>query len=1201
MKLHVQLYEMTKRYGADMLGMTQLAAMMDDEEMFRPFEQRPYKALFRLMSRNGYAKAISDMGQWRESDALAIEKKIGAEYSGNADIHYAVQSIAFALGWIADVDTVRIAGVDITQDVGLAESEVPYISHGSSQCIGTMIPSAMALPVHHQLNVLAKEEGGVAEYVMEQMGIGTKKELEEKVSGEQIDGIAMAIRQMSCGRGFILGDMTGIGKGRQVAMLLKWATMHGNKPVFVTEKSILFNDLYRDLFDVGYGDLRPFILNSDKDARVVDPEGNLIYDRPSATEMDDFKSTKSVPAGYDYLLLTYSQLSRKESKNWKVDCVREVVRGTFLIMDESHNASGEESNVGMFFREAVQLASGVCFSSATYAKYPSSMPVYALKTAIGEANIPADQLIDIVSHGGPILQEVMAKGLVNSGSMIRRQRDMKDVERTLYASSDPNHVELMRQRYDQVITLIQDIREFQEQFIKPYLRSLDAEVILKAENKIGKNEQFVGKKTRISYMRFSALMTPTIRQLLFAIKADDAIEVTLRELKDGRKPIIQVSRTMESSMSQLVKAGMTLDKPDFALALIGQINNMFKYAAVGVTKSNKGRSVCYKQYRTNKEFDLTTLDGFFGSTCASYAYDYLVKKISSTDTGLPLSPIDYYVESMKRAGYNVGELTQRKNTFRYTDVSKGANSEVLCVKRQAPNKKAVASDFNSGKLDVLIGNRVMSSGISLHSSSKFQDKRQRVVITWEQQDSADRQTQFDGRADRTGQISHCAFVVLTSPIPAEQRFLMMNDRKQRSLNANVEANQHSDNNCVDMINQYGAKVAFEFLTENPELNSVFDGVGDMSYIDDQKIAYITDFMRTLGLVSCKEQEDILNELQSKYNELISYLDDIGENELFPKALPLNAKLLDRSVFFVGKINSRSQFGQDAMLDEVEVDVLRRPMREEQIRPIMRTLSSADKLKPVIVAYQDSKCNDIELYYDNLKQDVLKQLQAAKQAKLIYTPSRLAKLSQRAYNDAQKLKEIGLIREKTHNMVKLMDCFTPGMAVGIPSSLQPFGEINDVRMLDYVSVGLFLGYKQVGNRPTGSNIKAVFAVNDGRQRLDIPLSEPEKLETIKNQTSLGIMRQRLVNVSLDTWNSLLSNNTREKAYIVTGNLLLGISAAKQFGKNIGNSKLRQLVKCKGHGHLINYTDDSGRLRNGYLMPRIFKPADVKLYGPKDLSN
>lgn len=227
------------------------------------------------------------------------------------------------------------------------------------------------------------------------------------------------------------------------------------------------------------------------------------------------------------------------------------------------------------------------------------------------------------------------------------------------------------------------------------------------------------------------------------------------------------------------------------------------------------------------------LKKFFNNDEAKKAYDFLVKKINSTDTSLPLSPIDYFVQSLENKGYKVGEMTQRKTILKYENIKDGATGKTHAIMRKKIDKKRMASDFNNGVLDVLIGNRVMSSGISLHCSDAFTDQRKRTVITWEHQDSADRQTQFDGRADRTGQLQHCAFVTLSSVIPAEQRFLMMNERKLRSLNANVEANQHADDAGFDMLNKYGTKVALEYLHDNPEKKSISQMMG-MIHSEEEK-------------------------------------------------------------------------------------------------------------------------------------------------------------------------------------------------------------------------------------------------------------------------------------------------------------------------------------------------------------------------------
>lgn len=1193
-KFHIQLYEFIKRNGERYITMPQLAALMDDEGLFRTFANKPYKLLFRFMVSEGYVNQFYNMGEWKDDEAEKLEQEIESRFYGNADIHYALQSIAYSLGWIAEVDDYDDSSIDICQNFGLEEEAVEYIAHGSKKCIGTLIPSAMALPVHHQLNVIAHEEGSVADFVMAEMQITTKKELEEKISGEQIDGVAMAIRQMRNGRGFIIGDMTGIGKGRQLAMLLKWATLQANRPVFVTEKSVLFNDLFRDLFDVGYGDLRPFILNTDKEAKITDANGNVIYNLPDEMEMNEFRDTKKLPAGYDFLLLTYSQLSRERTKNWKADSVMNAIDGSFLLMDESHNASGEESNVGEFFREAVQKSCGVCFASATYAKYPSSMPIYAMKTAMGEADVSSAQLIDIISHGGPILQEVMAKGLVASGSMIRRQRDMKDVQRSLYTSDNVKDIAALQARYDKVIDLISDIHDFQDEFITPYLNSLSAEQLVCKKHKVSKNEVFIRKKTHISYMRFSLRMTPTIRQLLFSIKTEDAIQATLAELKAGHKPILQINRTMESCYTNLVQPGVALPNAEFSLSLLNCLKDMFKYKALAATK--KGKTVKY--YEVEQTFDMKDLKNFFNNDEVKEAYDYLVKKINNTHTDLPLSPIDYFVQRLENEGYKVGEMTQRKLSLIYEKIKDGATGKTHAFMRKKINKKRLASDFNNGALDVLIGNRVMSSGISLHCSDAFKDKRKRTVITWEHQDSADRQTQFDGRADRTGQLQHCDFITLSSAIPAEQRFLMMNERKLRSLNANVEANQHADDAGFDMLNKYGSKVAKEYLHENPEKEAYFadDEENYLKKADDQT-AFITRFMRTLGLLKCDEQREILDDVMHRYTELINYLDEIGENDLKPNVLPLNATLLNRSVFRNGKRNSASVFGNDAMLDEVEVDVLSRPLTSIQIKAILPTLTSTDVLVKQLKTHCKQKADNIKAYYTQLQNDATQQLNLLRSSGAHYTPSHVAQLEERANNTDMMNAQIEKVETQTGLLCQLIKTFMNGQAVGIPMALVAEGEIEDNRLVDYVSVGLFLGFKVVGSKTTRSSIKAVFVVNDGRCRLDIPLTEEGKLMTIHNQTNLGVMRQRLSKVTIDTWDSLLSNSTRERAYIVTGNLLSGIAFAKQFGKNVGNRKLRQIAMNKGRGHLITYTDDMGRVKNGYMLSRMFRPTDLQLYAPK----
>ena len=128
------------------------------------------------------------------------------------------------------------------------------------------MPAALA---PHVQAMLAKI-GDVDQFVCDKLGYASKEEMYAHLGGEQIDAVAAAIYQMEQGNGFIIGDGTGVGKGRQAAALLRYGMRKGKVPIFVTQKPQLFTDIYRDMVDIGGGnDFRPLIINTaDKDANI---------------------------------------------------------------------------------------------------------------------------------------------------------------------------------------------------------------------------------------------------------------------------------------------------------------------------------------------------------------------------------------------------------------------------------------------------------------------------------------------------------------------------------------------------------------------------------------------------------------------------------------------------------------------------------------------------------------------------------------------------------------------------------------------------------------------------------------------------------------------------------------------------------------------------------------------------------------------
>lgn len=1213
MTMHRQIKSFVDSYGADILKSPNLVAFMADERIFHMPENRPFKPLFRQMVAFDHVSQI--VQQWNAG--IPSASTYAGAYSNYdvKDLSYAVQCIGYALGKVEE-SAISNSGEDdqVTQNVGLEDELVEYIPHGSSDKIGTLIPAVMAEPVHRHLNEIAADEGSVIEFVRAEMCEPTADEIRKKISGEQIDGVALAMRQINAGRAFILGDMTGIGKGRQLAMLLKWAQRHGDKPVFVTEKAMLFNDLYRDLKDIGYDDMRPFILNNDSQARITDHLGNVVYGLPQPVEVEEFKNTGIIPTGYDLLLMTYSQVNKDSLKSWKPQAVLSAIKGNILIMDESHTASGVDSNVGTFFRQAVTEARGVCFSSATYAKYPSSMPIYALKTAMGDAKIPGADLFDIIATGGPVLQEVMAQGLVQSGSLVRRQRNMDEVERILDVPSDTNRVDTLYKSYDKVISLIDDIREFYRSYVLPFTDSIDPIAVLKADCKLRPREKWVEEECSIKGWNPQVRLAPTIRQLLFAIKTEQAIDRTLDEIRAGRKPIVQISRTMASNIARVLNIGDLCDNADFAKVLKTCVDDLFQYEAVGLAERRIGKTVSQNKYTVVKKFTFQDVLDYYNSKAwrisprssilhdtaknASDCYDMLLANIGNALTGLPLSPIDYFIQRLKSEGLSVGELTQRDMQLVYDDVKAGPNSKVLCIARRPSDKRKTADEFNGGKIDVLIGNRVMASGISLHSCEAFTDLRPRTVITWEQQDSADLQTQFDGRADRTGQISRCKFIILSSPVPTEQRYLMINSRKQRSLNANVEANQGRDKVCDDIFNKYGARVIEEFIQDNPEYSGSFSesvhstlrrrGSTSSKVFDNSASAQaVSYFMRDLGLMMCTDQQRILDDVICRYRELIRTLDETGENDLWAQVLPLQAGLTKRAVFVRGRQNSDSPFSADANLDELEVNVLHKPLKSAEIREQMSTLKCAKWLEPRINAVANEKLHNIEDYYTELRARATSQLAMLKSSGS-YTPSRVKTLQERADNSVRMLAEKDNVILMRDELLAQLRYFQVGRSYSIPATIMTEGQIEDPVYAARIPVGIFMGYKVLSDKCTRSRIQAVFAVNDSRSIVRVPMSNKGGIQTIIRQSSLGVSISRNVMFNLTNWDNMIARSNRERIYMITGNILAGIAKCRSCLKNVNKSRLTRLVMAMASGKTVKFTDIHGNICTGYMLSRSFEP-------------
>lgn len=73
-------------------------------------------------------------------------------------------------------------------------------------------------------------------------------------------------------------------------------------------------------------------------------------------------------------------------------------------------------------------------------------------------------MIQAIAQGGVTLQEIMSKQLVQSGQMIRRERDFSGVTIDWMPVNEEEDA-IQRKQFDEVSSIFSDIRAFQKDYI----------------------------------------------------------------------------------------------------------------------------------------------------------------------------------------------------------------------------------------------------------------------------------------------------------------------------------------------------------------------------------------------------------------------------------------------------------------------------------------------------------------------------------------------------------------------------------------------------------------------------------------------------------------------------------------------------------------------------------------------------------------
>jgi hypothetical protein len=1103
-------------------------------------------------------------------------------------------------------------------------SRVVYLGKSRFSNDGIYLPRAQSEYAYSALENLEAQVGDIDEFVAKELGYSSVEQMRQPtddrnsgLAGYQVDGLALAIQANKLGKGFIIGDDTGVGKGRAAAAMLVWAKKNGKIPIFVTLNDSLYSAMYEDLTSIGHEDIKIGMTHTDgvitkdlgggKSKPVFQNKGS-----DSKKLIEYITKNGALPKGMDALFTSYSQLNGGAGSPARQQAIASLVAAgkAVLVMDEAHNAAGvpsdDEDSMGQnaFF---MSLLTGknllgkekdapdnwkppsALYLSATFAKRPDNMPLYIHTNLRYAANTP-EELTALFGKGvkTDVLQQVSSEMLVASGSMLRRERSYEGVKMNFF--TDEENAPRDSREFDKVTNILRSLVNA-DRALKQWVKKHETQKML--VETFGGPEATFGTEgpnafRGVSANPFTSVVHNYISDLLLSTKTQTTINMIVDNMNNGEKVVVGLKSTSGAALDDYVK------KENIAVG--SEIQNfgwqtMLQRAVNSTLRANLQSAS--KDPAKNKPIDIP-VDALPGYVKEGYAK--VAEMIKSFHSDLSAAPIDYIrAELQKKYVWNINgkvhvgdeapagvkarhlvvrEITGRNNAIDYSgDVPK-------YITLNQPDRVQTISQFQDGEdsdkgpVDVLIINSAGATGISLHASVKAFDQRPRRMIVMQPHGDISVFIQLLGRIHRTGQVEWPSFTILATGIPAERRILAMLQKKLGSLKSNTSGGSSSTqiDTSVDFINQYGDVATSLYLNEHPEINEF---LGAPKYANPEKAAG-TDLAHkasgTAGLLSVVDQQEFFDSIEATYLADIELRNSTGTNALQRRVLPLNAEIIKENLIEEGLDNS-NPFLADVVMAQFNVDVIGSTPTQQEIKDdIAQALNG--RTSDQVVKEIDAELNTIFVEVRN--QIILKQ--QALDASIADPES-----TEKDRAEFQKLKKALDEQFATLNdrRKKTIDALTYDFPIG--QGFKKF-EMHGVPA-SAVVIGIKVDKNRIGKSKTGnpyapSNFQIILKRNIPDGRVAPTLATLEGKSIYKEGPTYF--------PPLDQWFALRSvTGGRTTRYIALGNILRAAQLFEFSGGEIAKFTLQDNKAVGSESEL----DKEKTSITGVVMPSRYKPLPV----------
>ena len=1041
-------------------------------------------------------------------------------------------------------------------------AQVPYQPKSQGKPLDSYVPQNLEAPIQKALDNLEAQVGNVDEFVADSLNFGSVDNLHQALAAEQVDGVALALQSLQDGKAALIGDDTGLGKGRQMAAAIKYAIETDRVPIFVTKDPGLYADIVRDLTDIGMSDIRPFMTNSKQAIPLPDGRTLKTGDKSHASEISAMLREGELSSKYNMVFSTYSQVQTVRGRSTdRRQLLEDIAPRSILVLDEAHEAGGtakkwEKSSAppdrAKFIRQLVQVADGVFFASATATKRPDVMDLYGARMNVAEVT-SIEGLQSTLEQGGTPLQQVATSMMAEDGQYIRRARTYAgvDVSSTVVPTAHGDA--------DQLSSIMRSILEF-DMLKKAAVSELNEEARAEAKQ-IGGDAAigFAGAKST----NFSSIMWNVVDQAGLARKADAVADLAISSLEAGERPFIGLSNTMGSFIENYasdmnIKAGDAID--------ITFQDVLWRYL-------ERSRDITIKDY-TGEGYRRPMTDAELGEK-AVQQYAEATKLIDHADfANMPVSPIDWIRHRVESAGYTFGELTGRGVQLEYADDGSATFERRTAQETSKAAKIAVIAGFNSGTVDIGLGNRSASTGYSMHSSSKFENQSRRHFLIAQPERDINVFKQFLGRFHRTGQVNAPKISLIVGDTPDEKRPAAVLAKKLTTLNANTTAAVKGGvdfEGIPDYFNEVGDQIVTDIMRDDPDFSErLFNPISVSEYATEPVENAAAKVTGCLPILPVAEQEEFYQQLDMEYQATLDRYKAMGENPLEATGIDLDARTLASVEVVAEAVGIDSAFARGITAEVVDVLVQSKPKTQlEVINDVRQTL----EMKPVrVIGDHDQGAADVAA-----TALVNRLCQQTEQVTERYLAEKKLQYQQQE-PDPEKLQgKIDKLEERSDKQLATLSRikrFRPGQSVRMTANNGRvfYGVVSNVRKR-----GKALDTFGDPSVPVKENVaipsrwEVVIAISDEQRQIALPLSKLNPQVETADSFTVTPAKVYSKNVSIYELFDQRQMGEREVRTILKGNLLRAADTPYQ-----------------DQGKLILASMSNGQMEPVMLMDKGFNP-------------